>query len=101
MTNLSGMKNFMELSNQIHDDYAHDDTLKVLQDLNAKNGDGSRWCSWYHNIKGLVENNAPVEVIMEAIRVLGKHIAIDAKAEAICDVWVSVERDDEAEEAEA
>lgn len=100
MTNLSGMKNFMELSNQIHDDYADDDTLKVLQELNAKNGDGSRWCSWYHNIRGLVENNAPAAVILEAIRVLGKHIAIDAKAETIRDVWVAVERDD-AEEAEA
>lgn len=95
MTNLSGMKNFMELSNQIHEDYAADDTLKVLQELNAKNGDGSRWCSWYHNIVGLVENNAPAAVILEAIKVLEKHIAIDAKAETIRNVWVAVERDDE------
>lgn len=99
MTILSGMKNFMELSNQIHNDYADDNTLKILQELNAKNGDGSRWCSWYHNIKGLVENNAPVGVIMEAIRVLGEHIAIDAKAQTMSDVWIAIERDD-AEEAE-
>lgn len=95
MTILSGMKNFMELSNQINDDYAADDTLKVLQELNAKNGDGSRWCSWYHNIRGLVENDAPAAVILEAIRVLGKHIAIDAKEETIRNVWVAIERDDE------
>lgn len=104
MLDLSKFPSFIEVQNEIIDDYRKDDTLYQIQHINVKYGDGNRWCSWEKNLEGIVRNAAlyPDRVI-EAIHLYTLHKVLSAKYDVIRDVWVSIERDtdDEAEEAEA
>lgn len=102
MLDLSKFPSFMEVNNEIIDDYNQDDTLDKLQQINVKYGDGKRWCSWEKNIEGIVKNAALYpDRVLEAIHLYTLHKALNAKYDVIRNVWVSIERDtdDEAEEA--
>lgn len=101
MLDLSKFPGFMEVNNEIIDNYRQDDTLDKLQQINVKYGDGKRWCSWEKNLEGII-NNAALDRVLEAIRLYTLHKVLSAKYDVIRDVWVSIERDtdEEAEESE-
>lgn len=104
MLDLSKFPGFMEVNNEIIDNYRQDDTLDKLQKINVKYGDGKRWCSWEKNLEGVVKNAGLYpDRVLEAVNLYTLHKVLSAKYDVIRDVWVSVERDtdDEAEQAEA
>ena len=103
MLDLSKFSSFMEVNNEIINDYNQDDTLDRLQQINVKYGDGKRWCSWENNLEGIVKNACLYpDRVLEAINLYTRHKVLNAKYDVIRNVWVTIERDtDEAEEAEA
>ena len=104
MLDLSKFPSYVEVQNEIIDDYRQDDTLYQLQRINVKYGDGKRWASWDKNLEEIVKNAALYpDRVLEAIRLYTLHKVYSAKYDTIRDVWVSIERDtdEEAEEAEA
>lgn len=102
MLDLSKFPGFMEVNNEIIDDYRQDDTLDRLQQLNVKYGDGKRWCSWEKNVEEIVKNAALYpDRVLEAISLYTLHKVYNAKYEVIRKVWVSIEKDTDTEETEA
>lgn len=39
-----------------------DETLEALEQMNEEHGDGSRYCSWKHNLDGVIANTEPNSV---------------------------------------
>lgn len=104
MLDLSKFSCFMEVNNEIINDYCQDDTLDKLQQLNVKYGDGKRWCSWEKNLDGIVRNAALYpDRVLEAIDLYTLHNELSAKYDVIRYVWRAIERDTDgiAEETEA
>ena len=110
MLDLSKFPGFMEVNNEICDDYRQDDTLDKLQQLNVKYGDGKRWCSWEKNLEEIVKNATQLpsymndlDKVLEAIKLYTLHKVLNARYDTIRYVWRAIERDTNgiAEEAEA
>ena len=100
MLDLSKFPSFMEVNNEIIDDYRQDDTLDKLQQINVKYGDGKRWCSWEKNLEGIVKNAALYpDRVLEAIHLYTLHKVLSAKYDVIRNVWVAIERDTKDTEA--
>ena len=100
MKNLRENKKFTELWNEISEDYFEDNSLKELQALNFKYGDGHKWCSWYHNIRGLVSHDAPKQIIQQAIDLYVKYEILNAKHDTMCHVWWALDSEDNELDAE-
>ena len=67
---------YRERVKQLFDDCWHDDTLKELQELNAKYGDGHRWCSYEPCLTGIIKNGNQ-SIIDNALRIYNKHVMLD------------------------
>lgn len=101
MLDLSKFPSFMEVNNEIIDNYRQDETLDKLQQINVKYGDGKRWCSWEKNLEGIVKNAALYpDRVLEAVHLYTLHKALNAKYDVIRAVWVSIEHDTDTEETE-
>ena len=102
MLDLSKFPSYMEVNNEIIDEYRQDDTLDQLKQINEKFGDGERWCSWEKNLDEIVKNAGVYPgIVLKAIHLYTRHAVLSAKYDVIRNVWVTIEKDTDTEEAEA
>ena len=68
-------------------------TLKTLQDMNVKHGDGHRWCSWDACLEGIAKNNSrdSIEYKRAAI-IYRQYIEASAKIDLIRDFGIELSK---------
>lgn len=67
-------------------DKEQDEMLKNLMDLNETYGDGSRWCSWKHNLDMIRENCEDELIVARAETMYRRFLEASAKEDLLMEL---------------
>lgn len=62
------------------------ETLEQLKDINEREGDGHRWCSWYENLEGIRKNSPSEYMIHKAERLYEEYLKAEGKYQLLCEL---------------